>query len=797
MSLLVVSPGLASGRGVVMAGRRVEPGPGDFVKAAADVRTVQDLARLLRELRRREARQEGASPLTYRAIEAKTGWSRGAIGGYFSGQILAPTDRFDALIRLLGATPMEQGALATARDRVEEQRRESAGAAVPRHLPPVPFGFIGRQAQLAELDALADLAQHRREAPIAVLSGMAGAGKTTLAVYWAHRAADRFPDGQLYVDLRGFDPSGPPMTAEDAVLGFLEALGVPPERLPVRLAAQVGLYRSLLAGRRVLVVLDNAQDADQVRPLLPGAAGCLAVVTSRSQMPGLVAVEGARPVPVDLLTSAEARQMLAYRLGTDRVASELRATDEIVERCARLPLALAIVAARAMSNPRFPLTTLVDELTEARGRLSPFSGGDHSTDARAVFSWSYRRLAEGTARLFRLLGVVPGPDISAQCAASLAGVPVDQARRLLTELTLAHLLAEPVPGRFACHDLLRAYAAELAEATDTESQRSDGARRYLDHLLHTAHAAALLLQPGRDPVLLGRMQPGCVPERLADHRAAQNWFTAEHQALVAAVAFAEGAGYDAHAWQLAWTMVDFFQRRGHWHDQVTTQRSGLTAARRAGDPAGQANAHRDLARAYARLGRYREAFSHYRYALDLFDELADLTGSARTHRALGSMMDIQGRHREALHHARQALRLYRAANHLAGYASTLNAVGWAYAMLGRHRQALIYCRRALPLLRQTGDRHGEANTWDSLGYAHHQLGDYLKAVRCYQRALAKYREIGERYDGAETLSRLGDVHLAAGRPAAARRAWCRARDILDELGHPAAEQVRAKLKRIG
>ncbi|MDG4831753.1 tetratricopeptide repeat protein [Solwaraspora sp. WMMD1047] len=787
-----------------MADRRAEAESSGFVPAAAEVRTTQDLARLLRELRRREARQEGAAPLTYRALAAKTGWSRGILGEYFRGQVLAPTDRFDVLIRVLGATPAEQRALATARDRIEEERRRPARATagpdepgIPRQLPPAPSGFVGRQAQLAQLDALLDPDRRGPAAPVAVLSGTAGAGKTTLAVHWAHRVRDRFPAGQLYLDLRGFAPSGPAMAADEAVRSFLEALGVRPERLPVNLAAQVGRYRSLLADRRVLIVLDNAHDADQVRPLLPGTDTCLVVVTSRSQLSGLVAAECARPIEVDLLTPAEAGELLTNRLGPERMTGAAPATSQIVERCARLPLALAVVAARAAAHPRFPLAVLARELTESSHGLTPFEGGDPSTDVRAVFSWSYRQLSPEAGRLFRLLGLAPGPDISTAAAASLAGIPLDRGRRLLTELGRAHLVAEHSPGRFTFHDLLRAYAAELAGSTDPADDRRDAARRFLDHLLHTAHAAALLLQPGRDPIVIAAAQPGCRPERPADYREAFAWFTAEHRTLLAAAGYAAETGHHAYAWQLAWTMVDFFQRRGHWHDQATTQRAGLAAARLAGDRAGQANTHRDLARAYARLHRYAEADTHFRYALDLFEELSDLPGKARTHRALGSMLDVQGRHHDALHHARQALDLYRAAGDLVGQASTLNAVGWAHAMLGDNRQALAYCQRALPLLRRTGDRHGEANTWDSLGYAHHQLGDYPEAVRCYQRSLAMYREIGEQYDEADTLTRLGETHLVAGQPGAARQVWRRAQEILDQLGHPAAEKVRARLARLG
>ncbi|MEU0551797.1 tetratricopeptide repeat protein [Micromonospora sp. NPDC005979] len=810
----------------VRAGVQESPGACDVARRAVAAQTLPDLAGLLRQLRRREARQQGETRLTYRQLAAKTGWSRGIIGEYFAGNVLPPPERFDALIRLLGASPTEQGVLATARDRIEERRRrptgdhatdvragtgaarpQSGGARVaamsnrlpvPRQLPPALPGFVGRTAQLAQLDAACagpDAADDGGLAPAGVvtLSGTAGVGKTTLAVHWAHRVADRFPDGQLYVDLRGFDSTGTVVTPVEAVRGFLEALEVPPERIPTHLSAQVGLYRSLLAGRRMLVLLDNARDAEQVRPLLAGSPTCLVLVTSRNRLAGLVAAEGARPLGVELLSAAEAWQLLARRLGADRLTLEPGAVDEIIERCARLPLALAVLAARGAANPGFPLASLAAELREAPRPLESFDAGDAGTDVQAVFSWSYRSLTPPAARLFRLFGCHPGPDIGVAAAASLAGVPREQAPRLLAELAHAHLVTEHAPGRFGAHDLLRAYAVQQAERFEPAGARRAAIRRGLDHYLHTAHAAALLLQPGRDPVTLAPVAPGVRPEEIVDHGRALAWFTTEYPVLLAAVAHARHVGFDGHAWQLAWTLVDFLQRRGRWPDLATAQRTALAGARRAGDRLGQANAHRDLARVLSRLGRVDEAATNYRHALAIFGALGDHTGQARTHRAFGAMLDGLGRHAEALEHGQRALALYRDAGHLAGEASARNAVGWAHAQLGQYAPALTHCGQALTLLRRTGDRHGEANTWDSLGFIHSRLGDDAEAIRCYGRALRLYRRISDRYDEADTLSRLGESRQAAGDTVGAVRTWRRALRILDDLGHPDAERVRALL----
>jgi hypothetical protein len=395
---------------------------------------------------------------------------------------------------------------------------------VPAQLPPAVPGFTGRGAELASLDMLADygatVGQAAAAAPaapaamaICAVSGTAGVGKTALAVHWAHRVAGRFPDGQLYVNLRGFGPAGTAVDPGQALSGFLDALGVPAARIPADLDARAGLYRSLLAGKRVLVVLDNARSADQVRPLLPGSPGCLAVVTSRDQLAGLVATEGARPLPLDLLTTADARELLTQRLGEARVAAEPQAAGDIIAACARLPLALTIAASRAATNPGFPLAAVAAELGEACCALDPFHGSDHATDVRAVFSWSYRALSPEAARLFRLLGLHPGPDIPVAAAASLAAVPPARARMVLAELTRTHLLAEPAPGRYALHDLLRAYASEQAHAHETQSDRHAAVHRVLDHYLHTAHSDAACRGPAcrarraDQPCLAARLDP--------------------------------------------------------------------------------------------------------------------------------------------------------------------------------------------------------------------------------------------------------------------------------------------------
>ena len=665
----------------------------------------------------------------------------------------------------------------------------------PAQLPADVATFVGRSKQIAELDLLANPSRGARVV-VGVITGGGGIGKTALAVYWAHQVADQFPDGQLYVSLRGFDPGGQVMDSGEAVRRFLDALGVPAERIPMDLDAQTALYRTQLAARRMLIVLDNARDSAQVRPLLPGAPTCLVLVTSRNQLSGLVAAEGAHPITLDLLTEAEARQMLTRRLGADRVAAEPRAVEGIITACARLPLALAIVAARAITEAHLPLHALAGGLrnNSSSGRLDTLSTDDPATDVRAVLSWSYQALTPAAGRLFRLLGLHPGPDTCAPAAASLAALPLPEVRSLLGELTRANLLIEHVPGRYAFHDLLRAYATDLAHRLDSDQQRHAAMHRVLDHYLHTAYAADRLLYPARDPIALTPPQPGTIPEHPTDLQQALDWFTAEHPVLLAAVDHAAAIGFDTHIWQMAWTVANFLDRRGHWHDQAAAEQAAVAAAGRLADPAAQASAHRSLALVYIRLGRLDDASNHLRHALDLYAQAGDRVGQAHTHLNLGPVWRRRGRPVEALHHARQALDLFRAADHRQGQAHALNSVGWFHALLGDHPQALTHCQQALTLLQELDDRPGQAHTWDSLGYAHHHLGSHDQAITCYQHALNLYRDLGDRYYEATILTHLGDIHHTTGDPRAARDAWQNALTILNQLDHPDAQAVRVKLR---
>ncbi|GIE93017.1 AfsR/SARP family transcriptional regulator [Paractinoplanes rishiriensis] len=652
----------------------------------------------------------------------------------------------------------------------------------PAQLPLDLRGFAARDGELAVLDDLLATAAGRPTAVvITAVSGTAGVGKTVLAVHWAHRVAGRFPDGQLYVNLRGFDRDDARVEPAEALRGFLEAMAVPPARIPAGLAERAALYRSTLAGRRMLVLLDNARDEDQVRPLLPGSSACVVLVTSRNQLPGLIAAEGAHPMLLDVLDPAGCRRLLAERIGTARLGADPAAVDAIVDRCARLPLALAVVAARAVTYPAFPLRELADEL----GALDTFG-------VRAVFDASYRALPAPAARMFRLLGLHPGPHLSAGAAAGLAGLPAAETRAVLAELVRANLIAEYRPGRYAFHDLLRAYAAELA-GTDSAADRAAATRRVLDHYLHTAHRAALLLRPHRDPIELAPPAPGVEPERPADRDAALAWFTAEEPVLLGAVSWAAATGFDGYVWRLAWAGSEYFERKGRWQEHLAVHHAARDAAERAGEPVGLAHAYRGLGLVNARLNRYDEANAYLELALAQSREIGDRPGQARTHNNLGWVLEVQGRYREAIEHATRAYELYRELGHDAGQANALNNIGWYHALDEDFAAAVQRCEQALAVHTAIGDRNGQAATLDSIGYAQHRLGEHGRAIASYRRAVDLFAEEGSRYMAATTLINLGDAYAAAGDGPAADTSWRRALAELTELGHPDAAKVRAKL----
>jgi DNA-binding SARP family transcriptional activator len=659
-----------------------------------------------------------------------------------------------------------------------------AGIPVPAQLPLATRAFAPRVRELALLDAMLADSRRTESMLITVVSGTAGAGKTSLAVHWAHSVRRSFPDGQLYVDLRGFGNDA--VVDPPAVLRrFLDAYGIPVSRIPAGLDELAGLYRSVLADRQVLVVLDNARDVEQVRPLLPGSPGCAVVVTSRNKLTELVAFEGAQPITLGLLTDDEARDLLTRRMGAERVAAEPVAITDVISLSARLPLALALAAASCVTRPEL---TVGEVTTQLRAVAGPFDA------LQSVFSWSYRAVARDAARLFRLLGLHPGPNFTEPAAASLIGVPVASVRPLLAELISANLLQEFVPGRYGFHDLLWTYALDRAGCDENQATRTAATNRLFDHYLHTSMRAAMVLTPHRPPIHdLSLPQAGVVVAMPPDRDAAVAWFTHERAALGALVKRAAADGQDMYAWQLAWAIQDFLDRWGHWEDQLANQAVATDAARRLGLPAAEGHAHISASTTFARLGDYDLAQAHLQLALELFAAAGDFASQAKVQYQLGWLSNRQGRHDLARGHARQALRLYRAAGQPIMAARALNSLGWGYALSGDFVRARPRCELALAQLCHLGDLAFQAGTSDSLGYIHHHLGNSDLAIAHYLRALELYRGHDDRYYEADTLDHLGDAYRAAGDVAAARTAWEQATKIFDQLGHSDGARVKVKL----
>jgi DNA-binding SARP family transcriptional activator len=704
---------------------------------------------------------------------------------------LATPDASGAPVAAASATPPAPVAPGAGEPAPEHPR-----ARVPAQIPIEAAGFSGRLAELDRLHAV--VPRHPvANVPIVLITGMAGVGKTALGIRFARQVAVNFPDGQLYVNLRGFDPAAGPTEPGDALPGFLEALGVPGKDVPESLEAQVGLFRSLVDGKRLLVVLDNAHSAAQVRPLLPASPGSMVVITSRRQLTGLVATEGAVPLPLDVLSDSEAHDLLTSRLGRDRIETEPLAARQIIRLCGRLPLALSVIAARAAITQGLTLDALAAELL-ASGADVLDAGEEAATDVRAAFSWSYAQLSQEAARVFRLLPVHPGPDIALAAAASLAALPAADARRALSELTRASLLAEPARGRFVLHDLLGAYAAELARGTDGEEEIAEGERRLFAHYLRTTDNAVRRMHPGTPRMELGELRPGASAEVFRSYEEARAWVRAELPVLLAAVTHAasRAPALDAYCWQLPMLLASVLVLSGRRHDELACQRIALAAAQRLGDPQALGYAHSGYAYACALFDDTAAAREHLDLALEAFVESGDRASVAQVRGRLALLLEQEGRYAEALEHGREALRLRRAFGNRAAIAHAENAVGWIYAKLGNYVEGLRHCRRALDLATEGGNRPLAADILDSLGLISLGMGDHERALGYYQQALAFFRENGHALLAFSALTGIGDARLAAGDSGAARDAWRQALDTADTVPASVVAQVRDKLRAL-
>jgi tetratricopeptide (TPR) repeat protein len=666
--------------------------------------------------------------------------------------------------------------------------------AVPRQLPAAVPHFAGRSAELALLDLLAPASAVAGTVVISAINGTAGVGKTALALHWAHRVRAGFPDGDLYVNLRGYDP-GPPLVPQQALDGLLRALGVPPERIPPEQDDQAALFRTLLSGRRMLLVLDNANSADQVRPLLPGSPGCLVIVTSRSQLSGLVARDDGRRIALDMLPPHEALALLRDIIGAGRVDAEPAAAAELASRCAYLPLALRIAAEHATGRPQATLAELASELVVGSDRLDALATADddETTAVRAVFSWSYRQLTPPAARAFRLLGLHPGPDISTQAAAVLTGSWSESGtRRLLGMLAGAHLIEPGTPGRYRFHDLLRDYAAERAQADEPEEERTGAVHRVLAWYLEVAKATGQWLY-----VYSGGQQEAREPHGLslpfATHDQALEWCQTELANLVSATRLAASAGEDEIAWQLPAALRAFFQLRMPLADWLATYEIGLAAARRLHDRVGEATVLSGLGGAYNYLGRYEEAINCFRQALDIHREAGLRHAEAMDLVNMGAIHDALRQFDEAISTLREAITVSRAAGNRISEGHALENLAAVYQNLQRHDEAVDCLHQSLTIFREVGRTYGEGLALARLASTYLSLGQYERAADYCQQSLAVQRRIGDRLGEAGALDTYAGILLATGRLTDARQAWQEALSILEDVSHPDASAVRVRL----
>ncbi|XVV00178.1 tetratricopeptide repeat protein [Actinosynnema sp. CA-248983] len=663
-------------------------------------------------------------------------------------------------------------------------------APLPRQLPPKPPWFAGRSRESAALDAAIARPGDGDPPQVAAIIGTGGMGKTWLALHWAHRRLDRFPDGQMFVDLRGFTPNGSPMTVPVAVRCLLDGLGVDHRTLPPDLDAQIGRYRSLVAGRRMLLVLDNASDVDQVLALLPGSPSCAVLVTSRNRLDGLVTRAGAHRVVLGALRDDEARQVLVGRLGASRIEAEAAAADELLAYCAGMPLSLGILVGRSLAEETLPLTGLAVELRNTATRIAAFESGDGSTSLATVLSWSFRALPRHSARVFRLLGLAGAVELGLLAIASLTALSPDDALSAVHALERASLAYQRRHHRWHMHDLVALYAMNQS-ADLSHAERDASLRRLVDYYVHSGAAADRLLDPRREALALEAPAQGCLPEAPPDRSAAKTWFDVEHPGLLTAQNAAALRGAHRDVWRLAWVLHTFHWQNGHNRLRVSVWTAALAAAEHLDDAAGRVLAHRLLGAALSRLGRSDEGIAHLERALTLATRHDDRHSVAHVHRALARAWGQRSAHGIAFGHASHALELYRELGLRAHEADALDLLCWIEAGSGHHDVAEAHGSAALALYEELGNVDGQATALDSLGTIAHRTGRYAEAVAYYTRALELMGGYNT-FHRAGTLERLGEANAALADLDAASTAWCSALELhhVQQRAHDAARVQR-------
>lgn len=670
----------------------------------------------------------------------------------------------------------------------------------PRQLPLDVPDFTGRTEALSQLDALV-VDDRSASSPIVVtIAGMPGVGKTALAVHWAHLKGSRFPDGHLFIDLRGFGDRAA-LSPHEALGQALRALGVSAARIPADEDEMAALYRSQLASKQLLIVLDDAATYRQVRPLLPGSSSCLVVVTSRNDLAELVARHGARTLVLDALPDSEATDLVRAVAGRERTESEPEATAELVRLCARLPLALRIVAANLAIRPRQTVADTVRALADG-DRLSSLTLDEHMGEAvRATFDLSYRGLNVELRRAFRLMGLVEGPTFTPDATGALLAVTPAAARRLLHRLEAANLVQAVSEQRYQLHELLREYARERTRDEDEHLVRESAVQRLAVWYLAAAQQAGRGLNRYRRTIRQEMAAPSADADQAERVRQIE-WFTSEHRNLAAVARQVAGTRWEQLTWELADALYDFYELRRYCRENISIHRLGLGAAERSDHLAAQFFMRHHIAVSYRELGDYPEASAQARVALEISRRIEDRYGGAvvldniaRIHLAVGDC-------KEAMTVAKEALPTRREIGDRHGEAATLDTLARAYQGLSRYREALGRAERALRIRREIGDRRGEAETLDSLARTHHGRGDVTLAIDHAERALAIRRQIDDRHGEGETLAFLGYLHVWVGRHLHAHdyvhRALRIRRSVVDRQGEgEALVYLSTILRRLG
>ncbi len=647
-----------------------------------------------------------------------------------------------------------------------------------RTLPRDIASFTGRQSELEQLVAAA--AVPGGVVGIHAIGGMAGVGKTAFAVHAAHRLADRFPGGQIFLPLHGHTPGQAPVDPADALASLLLTLGVPAAQIPPGVEARMALWRDRLAEKQLLLILDDAASSDQVLPLLPGAGGSLVLVTSRRH---LSALDDATAVSLDTLPPDQAAALLARLAGRAGLSPADPAVGQITRLCGYLPLAIGMVARQLHHHPSWTLTGRAAELASARDRLELMA--TENLSVAAAFNLSYADLSEDQQRLFRRLGLHPGADIDAYAAAALDGTDLPAARRGLEALYDQYLLTEPAQGRYRLHDLIREHARALAARVDPEHDRDGAVARLLDYYQHTAALADVLIarQARRIPAV-GTV-PAAVPV-LANDEQALAWARAERASLIACLDHATVTGQHAQIIALTAGIAGLLRQDGPWADAVARHTAAVQAARHLGDRLGQAGALNDLGATGRLTGDYPAAAEALEQALGIYRDLGDRVGQANALNDLGAMRRLTGDYPAAAEALEQALGIYRDLGDRVGQANALNdlgAVGWAASDFQAAAGAL---EQALGIYRDLGDRVGQANALNHLGFVRRLTGDYPAAAEALEQALGICRDLRGRRGESNALNHLGAVRLATGDyPAAAQlleQALGICRDRGDRLG---------------